>query len=89
VDLPVDAHLPTDYIAVERLRLEMYRKLAEARDDSRLDEVVAEMTDRYGEPPGRWRTSSRWPGSGCWPVRTVCRTSRCKAARAVVAAAAA
>jgi transcription-repair coupling factor (superfamily II helicase) len=52
VDLPVDAHLPTDYISVERLRLEMYRKLAEARDDARLDEVVAEMTDRYGEPPG-------------------------------------
>ncbi|MFI7598607.1 transcription-repair coupling factor [Actinoplanes sp. NPDC049681] len=51
VDLPIDAHLPTDYIAVERLRLEMYRKLAEARDDARLDEVVAEMTDRYGTPP--------------------------------------
>jgi transcription-repair coupling factor (superfamily II helicase) len=51
VDLPVDAHLPTEYIAVERLRLEMYRKLAEARDSARLDEVVAEMTDRYGEPP--------------------------------------
>jgi transcription-repair coupling factor (superfamily II helicase) len=29
----------------------MYRKLAEARDNARLDEVVAEMTDRYGEPP--------------------------------------
>ncbi|MDG4789798.1 transcription-repair coupling factor [Micromonospora sp. WMMD1102] len=51
VDLPVDAHLPHDYIGVERLRLEMYRKLAEARDASRLAEVVAEMTDRYGEPP--------------------------------------
>ncbi|GGK91817.1 transcription-repair coupling factor [Mangrovihabitans endophyticus] len=51
VDLPVDAHLPTDYVAVERLRLEMYRKLAEARDEARLEEVVAEMTDRYGEPP--------------------------------------
>jgi len=51
VDLPVDAHLPTEYIAVERLRLEMYRKLAEVRDAARLDEVVAEMTDRYGEPP--------------------------------------
>ncbi|MDP9816029.1 transcription-repair coupling factor [Spirilliplanes yamanashiensis] len=51
IDLPVDAHLPTEYISVERLRLEMYRKLAEARDAARLDEVVAEMTDRYGEPP--------------------------------------
>jgi transcription-repair coupling factor (superfamily II helicase) len=51
IDLPIDAHLPTEYISVERLRLEMYRKLAEARDNARLDEVVAEMTDRYGEPP--------------------------------------
>ncbi|WP_229072072.1 transcription-repair coupling factor [Actinoplanes sp. DH11] len=51
IDLPIDAHLPTEYIAVERLRLEMYRKLAEARDENRLAEVVAEMTDRYGEPP--------------------------------------
>ncbi|HWH01170.1 MAG TPA: transcription-repair coupling factor [Pilimelia sp.] len=51
VDLPVDAHLPHDYIGVERLRLEMYRKLATARDDAALAEVVAELTDRYGEPP--------------------------------------
>ncbi|MFB6393948.1 transcription-repair coupling factor [Polymorphospora lycopeni] len=51
IDLPVDAHLPHDYVGVERLRLEMYRKLAEARDDARLREVVAEMTDRYGTPP--------------------------------------
>jgi transcription-repair coupling factor (superfamily II helicase) len=51
IDLPVDAHLPYDYISVERLRLEMYRKLAEVRDAATLDEVVAEMTDRYGTPP--------------------------------------
>jgi transcription-repair coupling factor (superfamily II helicase) len=51
IDLPVDAHLPTEYIAVERLRLEMYRKLASARDAAALDEAVTEMRDRYGEPP--------------------------------------
>jgi transcription-repair coupling factor (superfamily II helicase) len=51
IDLPVDAHLPTDYIAVERLRLEMYRKLASARSGTELDEAVVEMRDRYGEPP--------------------------------------
>jgi transcription-repair coupling factor (superfamily II helicase) len=51
IDLPVDAHLPHDYIGVERLRLEMYRKLAEARTPEVLAEIVAEMTDRYGEPP--------------------------------------
>jgi transcription-repair coupling factor (superfamily II helicase) len=53
IDLPVDAHLPHSYIAVERLRLEMYRKLASARSMDALTEVVAEMTDRYGEPPAQ------------------------------------
>ncbi|NJC70235.1 transcription-repair coupling factor [Planosporangium thailandense] len=53
VDLPVDAHLPHDYIGVERLRLEMYRKLAGVRDAAALDETVAEMRDRYGEPPAQ------------------------------------
>jgi transcription-repair coupling factor (superfamily II helicase) len=51
VDLPVDAHLPLDYVGVERLRLEMYRKVAEARTAERLQEVEAEMRDRYGSPP--------------------------------------
>jgi transcription-repair coupling factor (superfamily II helicase) len=51
IDLPIDAHLPHDYIEAERLRLEIYRKLASARDEVALQEVVAELTDRYGEPP--------------------------------------
>jgi transcription-repair coupling factor (superfamily II helicase) len=51
IDLPVDAHLPHEYIGVERLRLEMYRKLASARSGAELDEAVVEMRDRYGEPP--------------------------------------
>jgi transcription-repair coupling factor (superfamily II helicase) len=51
VDLPVDAHLPTTYIGVERLRLEMYRKLAAARSTVELDEAVTEMRDRYGDLP--------------------------------------
>jgi transcription-repair coupling factor (superfamily II helicase) len=51
VDLPVDAHLPHAYIGVERLRLEAYRRLAGARTGGELDEVVAELTDRYGQPP--------------------------------------
>ena len=32
---PVDAHLPHDYIPSERLRLEMYKRLAEVRTDAR------------------------------------------------------
>ncbi len=51
VDLPVDAHLPLSYIGVERLRLEMYRKIAEAKTPERLAEIDVEMRDRYGPAP--------------------------------------
>ncbi|MEZ0352161.1 transcription-repair coupling factor [Mycobacterium sp. pR1184] len=51
IDLPVDAHLPPDYIASDRLRLEGYRRLAAAPDDAAVDAVVEELTDRYGALP--------------------------------------
>jgi transcription-repair coupling factor (superfamily II helicase) len=51
VDLPIDAHVPHDYVTGERLRLEVYRKIAEAPDGAALDAVVDELRDRYGEPP--------------------------------------
>ncbi len=51
IDLPVDAHLPHEYIPGERLRLEAYQKLASVADEAAVDEVRAELVDRYGEPP--------------------------------------
>ncbi len=51
IDLPVNAHLPHDYLSVERLRLEAYRKLATATSEEALGEVVAELEDRYGQLP--------------------------------------
>lgn len=51
VELPVDAHMPTDYIAHERLRLEAYTKIAAARSEEDLTAVRAELTDRYGPIP--------------------------------------
>ena len=51
IELPVDAHLPHTYIPSERLRLEMYRRLAEVRTDDDVDQIRDELDDRYGEPP--------------------------------------
>jgi len=51
IDLPVDAHLPPAYVPGERLRLEIYRKLAEAADEQALAQVREEIVDRYGPPP--------------------------------------
>ncbi|MBA2740351.1 MAG: transcription-repair coupling factor [Nocardioidaceae bacterium] len=51
IELPVDAHLPHDYVPSERLRLEIYKRLAAVRVESEVDEVRTELDDRYGEPP--------------------------------------
>jgi transcription-repair coupling factor (superfamily II helicase) len=68
VDLPVDAHLPHDYVPGERLRMEAYRKVASISDDTQAQAVLDELTDRYGAPPApvlnllavaRFRTAMR------------------------------
>lgn len=51
VDLPVDAHLPPEYIGSDRLRLEGYRRLAAAADEDAVRAVVDELVDRYGPLP--------------------------------------
>ena len=55
LELPVDAHIPEEYVESERLRLEAYQKLstasAPASAPEQLDQVLDELTDRYGEPP--------------------------------------
>lgn len=51
VELPIDAHIPHQYIDGERLRLEAYRKLAEVAVPGALDEIRAELIDRYGPLP--------------------------------------
>ncbi|MFH0412407.1 transcription-repair coupling factor [Corynebacterium sp. L4756] len=51
IDLPVDAHIPETYINSERLRLEVYRKLAASQDNKDLRLAVEEMEDRYGPLP--------------------------------------
>jgi transcription-repair coupling factor (superfamily II helicase) len=51
IELPIDAHLPHDYVQSERLRLEMYKRLAEVRVDEEVVAIREELVDRYGEPP--------------------------------------
>ncbi len=51
IDLPIEASIPVDYIDSDKLRLEVYRKLASARNEDDLTQLQEELTDRYGEPP--------------------------------------
>jgi transcription-repair coupling factor (superfamily II helicase) len=56
IDLPVDAHLPENYIEDQELRLEAYRRLAGATTNDGVDDVVAEWVDRYGPLPASAET---------------------------------
>jgi len=51
LDIPVDAHLPPDYVPGGEQRLEAYRRLASVTTQSEVDDVAAEWADRYGPLP--------------------------------------
>jgi transcription-repair coupling factor (superfamily II helicase) len=51
VDLPVDAHLPDDYVPDEAQKLELYRRLARARSAGDIAAFRQEVTDRFGPMP--------------------------------------
>ena len=51
IELPIDAYVPESWVASERLRLEIYTKIAVTLGDDARADVRAELTDRYGEIP--------------------------------------
>jgi transcription-repair coupling factor (superfamily II helicase) len=51
VELPVDAHIPHDYVTGERLRLEAYTRIASIDSQHDIDAVRDELTDRFGPVP--------------------------------------
>lgn len=51
LEIPINAHIPHDWISEERLRLEAYRRISQAADAEQLADVHAELVDRYGQLP--------------------------------------
>ncbi|HEY1189663.1 MAG TPA: transcription-repair coupling factor, partial [Gemmata sp.] len=51
VDLPWPSYLPRDYVPGQKLRIEVYRRLARLRDPAKLADFRNELRDRYGPPP--------------------------------------
>ncbi|HEY0936724.1 MAG TPA: transcription-repair coupling factor [Trebonia sp.] len=51
VELPVNAHIPHDYIPGERLRLAAYTSIASIDSEDDVVSVRDELRDRYGELP--------------------------------------
>ncbi|MBI5068870.1 MAG: transcription-repair coupling factor [Deltaproteobacteria bacterium] len=51
VQLPLPAYLPDGYVPDVHQRLWFYKRFAQAGSDEELDEVRAELLDRYGDAP--------------------------------------
>jgi transcription-repair coupling factor (superfamily II helicase) len=51
VDLPLAAGIPADYIADQDLRLRLYRRIADVRDEGEIEAMMAEFQDRFGPLP--------------------------------------
>ena len=51
IDLPIPVRLPETYVPDVRLRLQMYRRLAELGSMAQIDEMEQELADRFGPLP--------------------------------------
>ncbi|NJC95587.1 MAG: transcription-repair coupling factor [Anaerolineales bacterium] len=51
VDLPLTVGIPAEYIADQDLRLRLYRRIADLRDETEIDALASEFRDRFGQLP--------------------------------------
>jgi transcription-repair coupling factor (superfamily II helicase) len=77
IDLPWPAYLPRDYVPGQKLRIEVYRRLARLRELAQLQEFRQELIDRYGPLPlsAEWllRTTEVRLLCGYWKISTIHR----------------
>jgi transcription-repair coupling factor (superfamily II helicase) len=55
VDLPGEAWLPRDYVPDFRAKIDVYRRLSRASTVQHVDDIAAELGDRFGPPPAEVR----------------------------------
>jgi transcription-repair coupling factor (superfamily II helicase) len=51
VDLPLAVGIPANYIVDQDLRLRLYRRIADLRDETEIDALASEFRDRFGQLP--------------------------------------
>jgi transcription-repair coupling factor (superfamily II helicase) len=51
VDLPLAVGIPAEYIPDQDLRLRLYRRIADLRDEIEIDALASEFRDRFGQLP--------------------------------------
>nr|WP_261806600.1 transcription-repair coupling factor [Lapidilactobacillus luobeiensis] len=49
--LDVEAYLPDDYVDDSRQKIELYKRIRQVEDSDALDEIKADLIDRFGEYP--------------------------------------
>jgi transcription-repair coupling factor (superfamily II helicase) len=51
VDIPASAYIPVDYVPFEAAKIDLHRRIAQARDLDDVARLREEVTDRFGPPP--------------------------------------
>lgn len=51
IDLSVDAYLPESYVSDQRQKIEIYKRIRELDSQEMLEELEADLLDRFGEYP--------------------------------------
>ena len=51
VDFKVDAYLPENYVTDSRMRMEIYKRIADLSTDEERSDIIDELIDRFGELP--------------------------------------
>ncbi len=51
MDLNVDAYIPESYIKNEYQKLDIYKRIATIENDREMEDMLEELTDRFGDPP--------------------------------------
>jgi len=69
LNLGLNIRIPVDYIPEENQRLRMYKRVAGVETESQMNDVRAELQDRYGEPPSAVRNLLDYAGLKLLAVR--------------------
>jgi transcription-repair coupling factor (superfamily II helicase) len=51
LEVKVDAFVPADYVPYERAKIDLHRRIAQAREIADLELLRTELADRFGPPP--------------------------------------
>lgn len=50
IELPIDAYIPSTYVKNELVKLELYKRISGVWTDEDYEDMLDELTDRFGEP---------------------------------------